>query len=249
MGKMEELVSVIIPVYNADERIEKACDSVLNQSYSNIEVIIIDDCSSDNSFNIIKNMSKKDKRIKAYKNEINLGVSQTRNLGIEMAKGKFIAFLDSDDIWKKDKLEKQISHINETKADICYTGYEIIDKDERHVTIYTVPNNIDYAGLLKENVICCSSIVIKSELLKINHFEHEFFHEDFVLWLKLLKKGYKAVGIQEALVIYRKGGRSSNKIKASINRWNVYRKSEHLKLIPSIYYFVFYVINGVKKYY
>lgn len=246
---MKELVSIIISVYNAEKRIEKISDSVLNQSYSNIEVIIIDDCSGDNSFNIIKNISKKDKRIKVYRNEINLGVSQTRNVGIEKAKGKYIAFLDSDDIWKKDKLEKQISYMDKNKIDICYTGYEMIDKDESHVSIYNVPKYIDYEGLLKENVICCSSVVIKSDLLKRNYFNHEFFHEDFVLWLRLLKLGYKAVGIQEALVSYRKGGRSSNKIKSSINRWAVYRKSEHLTLITSIYYFIFYTINGIKKYY
>lgn len=246
---MEELVSVIIPIYNGELTIKRTVKSVLNQSYSNIEVIIIDDCSTDNSYNIIENIAQNDKRIKLYHNEINLGVSKTRNIGINFASGEFIAFLDSDDVWKKDKLKRQLCYMNKTQIDICYTGYEIIGESDGESIIYKVPKYIDYAGLLKENIICCSSVVIKSDLLRENHFNDEFFHEDFVLWLQLLKLGIKASGIQESLVIYRKGGRSANKIKAAKNRWIIYRKSERLTFLQSMYYFLCYTINGIKKYY
>lgn len=246
---MQELISIIIPVYNASATIDKTIESALCQSYHNIEVILIDDCSTDNSFDIIKNNSSKDKRIKVYRNEVNAGVSKARNLGIKLSKGEFIAFLDSDDIWKKDKLEKQIRYIKEKNADICYTSYEITNSSDSDLGIYRVPSNINYKGLLKENIICCSSVLIKSKILKENQFNSKFFHEDFVLWLKLLKIGFKAIGLQESLVIYKKGGRSANKIKASKNRWIIYRESEKLTLFLSIYYFVCYIINGVKKYY
>lgn len=246
---MKNLVSVIIPVYNAAKTIEKTIKSVLHQSYTYFEIIIIDDCSTDNSFQIIEELSESDSRIILYRNEKNLGVAKTRNAGINIAKGEFISFLDSDDIWKSTKLEKQLEYIKQNNGDICYTSYEMIDNNETNRVLRGVPKEINYKGLLKENVICCSTTIVKSDLLKKYLFETEFFHEDFVLWLKLLRAGYKAVGIQETLVIYRKGGRSSDKLKACKNRWIVYRKSEGLSLISSMYYFIKYTINGVKKYY
>lgn len=246
---MTNLVSVIIPVYNSSKTIEKTIESVLSQSYADFEIIIIDDCSTDNSFEIIQELSKNDNRIILYRNQKNLGVAKTRNVGISMAKGEFISFLDSDDIWKSSKLEKQLEYIKQKNVDICYTSYEMVNNNETDSVIRMVPKEISYKGLLKENVICCSTAIVKSELLQKHPFETEFFHEDFVLWLKLLRCGCKAVGLQESLVIYRKGGRSSDKLKACKNRWIVYRKSEKLSLISSIYYFISYAINGIKKYY
>ncbi|SFD26322.1 glycosyltransferase family 2 protein [Clostridium uliginosum] len=246
---MKNLVSVIIPVYNSSKTIEKTIKSVLCQSYTCFEIIIIDDCSTDNSFEIIENLSESDSRIILYRNQKNLGVAKTRNLGINMTKGEFISFLDSDDIWKSSKLEKQLEYIKQKNAHICYTSYEMINNNETNCVVRVVPKEINYNGLLKENVICCSTAIVKSYLLKKYPFETEFFHEDFVLWLKLLKCGFKAIGIQETLVIYRKGGRSSDKLNACKNRWVIYRKSEELGLILSMYYFVCYTINGIKKYY
>lgn len=246
---MKNLVSVIIPVYNASKTIEKTIESVLCQSYTDFEIIIIDDCSNDNSFEIARELSKSDNRIILYRNQKNLGVAKTRNVGISIAKGEFISFLDSDDVWKSSKLEKQLKYIEQKNADICYTSYEMVNNNETDSVIRIVPKEISYRGLLKENVICCSTAIVKSDLLKQYPFKAEYFHEDFVLWLKLLKCGYKAIGVQENLVIYRKGGRSSDKLKASKNRWIVYRKSEKLPLLLSMYYFISYTLNGVKKYY
>ncbi|NFO86965.1 glycosyltransferase family 2 protein [Clostridium botulinum] len=246
---LKDLVSIIIPVYNSSKTIKETIKSVLVQNYKKFEIIVIDDCSTDESFEILKCLSDKDKKINLYRNKKNLGVSKTRNLGIELAKGEFICFLDSDDIWNPLKLEEQIKYINKQNSDICYTSYEMIDTFTGDKSIRIIPKDINYKGLLKENIICCSTIMIKSNLLKENKFEENFFHEDFVLWLKLLKLGFKAAGLEKSLVTYRKGGRSSNKSKASINRWIVYRKSERLSLIMSIYYFICYTINGIKKYY
>lgn len=246
---MKNLVSIIIPVYNASETIENTVKSVLNQSYTNFEMIIIDDCSTDNSFEIVDELSKRDSRIILHRNKNNLGVAKTRNFGITIAKGEFISFLDSDDIWKSSKLEKQLEYIKQKNADICYSSYEMINNNETSRILRVVPEEINYKNLLKENVICCSTAIVKTDLLKKYPFETQFFHEDFVLWLKLLKRGFKAIGIQESLVIYRKGGRSADKLKACKNRWIVYRKSEELSLILSTYYIISYAINGIKKYY
>lgn len=245
---MKDLVSVIIPVYNAEKTIEKTIQSVIDQTYSNIQIIIIDDKSIDNSLELIKKVSRKDTRIKVYMNDRNLGVAATRNRAIELSMGNFICFVDSDDIWKSGKIEKQINYIKKNDGDICYTSYEMIDRSSKKVKCI-VSDKVSYYDILKENIICCSTVMIKRNILIDNKFSKEFFHEDLVLWLQLLKQGYKALGIDEVLVTYRKGGRSSNKLKASINRWMIYRRCEKINIFKSIYFFVTYSLNGIKKYY
>lgn len=247
---MQDLISVIVPVYNGEKTIEKAIRSAALQTYSNLQIIVVDDCSKDNTVNIIKSMAQEDVRICYYINPKNLGVSETRNFACSQAKGTYIAFLDSDDEWYPDKLQLQLEYLNRSKGDICYTAYEIYEEYKDNVyKKYMVPSQVDYRGLLKENVICCSTVLIKKEILDKNPFTKEYFHEDYILWLKLLKKGNKAVGLQRYLVRYAKGGRSSDKINAMYNRWQIYRKCEHLHIISAIYYFIFYGINGTKKYY
>lgn len=246
---MEKLVSVIIPVYNAAITIKNTIKSVLEQSYMNIEVIIIDDCSMDNSYEIIKKLSLVDERIVIYKNDINIGVAKTRNYGISVAKGEYIAFLDSDDSWIKNKLQYQIDILNKCNADLCYTGYHIINRKNQSCMCVNISESISYSKLLKENIICCSSVVIKANLVKKYSFESDFFHEDFVLWLKLLKNGYKPVGVNEPTVIYARGGRSSDKVKAFKYRWEIYRKCEKLTFLQSVYYSVFYTFNGIRKHF
>lgn len=246
---MNKLVSVIVPVYNASKTIEETIKSVMNQNYTNFEVIAIDDCSEDNSFELLTKLSKKDIRIKVYKNLKNLGVSETRNLGIDIARGELISFLDSDDIWKKEKLYKQVKYMEEKNVDMCYTSYDMIDTDKIEVKTIIVPEKVNYISLLKENIICCSTVMMNKEILRKYKFESEFFHEDFILWLHLLKNSYKVVGLTDNLVFYRKGGRSSDKLKAARNRWIIYRKSEKLNLILSAYYFICYAFNGIKKYF
>ncbi len=247
---MRNLVSIIVPVYNASKTIEKTIKSVLNQSYNNFEIIIIDDSSTDKTFEIIEKLGKNDRRILIYKNKDNLGVALTRNLGIAIAKGEFIAFLDSDDIWNPLKLQLQLENIKRYDIDLSYTSYKLInDTNDSEGKIRFVPKNIEYKTLLKENIICCSTVLLKKDLILKYKFKSNYFHEDFVLWLQLLKDGFKFRGINEVLVLYRKGGRSSDKIKALKNRWIVYRKSEKLNIIVSLYYMIFYMINGIKKYY
>lgn len=247
---MKDLVSIIIPVYNGEETIERAVRSVAVQTYNNLQILIVDDCSTDNTSNIIKRMAEEDSRIHYHINSKNLGVSATRNLACNLAQGDYIAFLDSDDEWYPEKLQLQLQHINEFKADVCYTAYEIVENNTKDILRrYMIPHQVKYKDLLKENVICCSTVLLKKDILKNDPFTKGYFHEDFVLWLELLRKGSKAVGLQQYLVRYARGGRSSNKINAMYNRWKVYRKCEGLNLFNTIYYFSFYAVNGIRKYY
>lgn len=247
---MSDLISVIIPVYNSEETIERTIQSVLSQTYTHLQIIIVDDCSKDQSVHLIKRMAQEDARIEYYVNSKNQGVSQTRNFACSKAKGKYIAFLDSDDEWYVEKLQLQLSYLKQFEADMCYTAYEMIEKSNHLVCKRcSVPSQITYKELLKENVICCSTLLLKKELLDQRPFREEYFHEDFILWLQLLKKGAKATGLQEYLVAYTKGGRSSDKVNAMYYRWQIYRKVEQLPIISALYYFIFYGINGVRKYY
>jgi len=241
-------VSVIMPAYNSEKTIEDSVYSVLDQTFGDFELIIINDCSSDNTFGKIYKIAEEDPRVRIYSNQKNLGVAETRNKGISLASGDLISFIDSDDIWDREKLEIQLDFLNKTDADFCCSSYEFIDiNGEKIGKSYNVPSLLTYEQLLRENVIGCSTVLLKKEILPPAPFKSNYFHEDYVLWLKLLKKQIKAVGISRPLVKYRIGGRSSNKLKASCYRWKIYRKEERLPFIKSLFYFSIYFFNGLKK--
>jgi len=243
------LTSIIIPAHNASGIIEKSVSSALAQSAGDMELIIVDDASIDATIQAVKAMQAKDPRIVLLKNETNQGVAETRNKGIATATGKYIAFLDSDDIWYPDKLQKQLELLESTGADLCYTSYRYMNQEGRFTgTEYIVPASVNYRGLLYENVIGCSTVVVKAEALHGFNFKKEYSHEDYVLWLEMLKAGKKAVGLPQVLVDYRVGGRSANKLQAAKDRWVVYRKSQRLSLLESFYYFINYVLRAVRKF-
>lgn len=245
------LVSIIMPAFNAEQYIERAILSVLGQTMKNWELLVIDDCSRDGTVQIVQHLSKKDPRIILLKNEENVGVSRTRNRGIELSKGEYIAFLDSDDVWHGDKLEKQLLRMETAKADIGYCSYALIDEHDIKVhEDYIVPGQTDYESLLQENVIGCSTVIVKAAVAKAHPFRADFYHEDYVLWLHLLKKGFVAAGCPEVLVSWRhlNQSRSANKIKSAKKRWMIYRKCERLPLLKSIRLFCGYTTAGFKKY-
>jgi glycosyltransferase involved in cell wall biosynthesis len=249
---MQYLVSIIMPCYNSQNYIEEAIESVVVQTYENWELIIIDDCSKDNSVKIAEKYCKQDKRILFYKNEKNIGPAKTRNKGIELAKGQYIAFLDSDDVWHNEKLDKQISFLKQNQScDLCSSSYEIIDENSNKIKEYKVKEKVlKYADLLKENVILCTTVIGKSELFKANQFKSDFKHEDFVLWLSLLSKNKRiyTMDINLARYRYNKGSRSFNKIKAAEDRWRILRENEKKEILKAFYYMCFYFLNGIKKY-
>lgn len=245
------LVSIITPVYNAEQYLDQTIKSVLKQTYTDWELIIIDDCSTDKSSQILKAFLEDDTRIKLFSQEKNCGVAYSRNLGIEMAKGKYITFLDSDDLWDYTKLEVQLAKLKQNDYALCYSAYRKIDSKNKIIAKH-VPvkeNGISYFELLKHNEIGFLTAIYdvekigKQEFIKVGH-------EDYVYWLEILKKGFKAYGINEVLASYRvhSGSISSNKLKAASFTWNIYYNIEKLGLLTSIYFFFNYAArSSIKK--
>lgn len=245
----EPLVSIITPLYNSEKFISETIESVLSQTYENWEMIIVNDCSKDNGVKIVEEYSKKDKRIKLFNNEKNMGVSFTRNRAIDLSQGIYIAFLDSDDLWHKEKLEKQIKMMEEKNISLSYTAYTKINEDGSLRGKIEVPEKVNYKGLLKGNIMGCLTVVVRKDILKDSKFK-QTKQEDYILWLELLKKVEFAYGIQESLAFYRvlNNSRSSNKVDLVKFNWKIYREVERLNLIESIYYFVIYLTRGIRRY-
>ena len=214
----EPLVSIITPVYNAERFLSDTIKSVQNQTYKNWEILLIDDCSKDNSAQIIKEFQKYDNRIKYIKLKNNSGASVSRNEGIRNAKGRFIAFVDSDDIWKPEKLEIQIKYMLKENLGFTFTSYRYM-KENGELTnkIAKAPSKINYNGLLKNTIIGCSTVVIDRDI--VGDFEMPLVRrgQDTATWLQILRREKYAYGIQMDLVNYRLVGNSlsSNNIKHS----------------------------------
>jgi teichuronic acid biosynthesis glycosyltransferase TuaG len=214
-------------------------------------VIIIDDCSKDNTVKVIEEYCANKENVKLYRNKSNVGVAETRNIGFKMAGGNYIALIDADDLWKPNKLELQINMIQKCDVDIVYTSYELIDdKSNLMGYLYEVVPVVSYKDILKENCIGCSSVMFKREISDRIAMDKRYAHEDFAFWLECLRKGYKAAGINEPLMQYRvmRGTRSFNKIRALRNRFKILKEREKLPYLRSLYYIMRYSINGLKKY-
>jgi teichuronic acid biosynthesis glycosyltransferase TuaG len=247
----DNLVSIIIPLYNSEKFIKDTINSVLFQTYTNWEVIIVDDCSTDNSVEIILKIIDNNSNIRLIKLENNVGSAQSRNTALELANGRFITFLDSDDIWHSDKLEKQVAFMLKRKVPISFTSYELIDENgasKNHI-IHSVEKltQIDY---LKNTIIGFSTSMIDTQIVG-NSFRMMDIRtrQDTSLWITLLGKGLLAYGLNEVLVKYRihSNSISANKVKAAMQVWNVYFNIHRLGFFKSMYYFSFYVFNAIKK--
>lgn len=250
-NKNAPLVTVIMPAYNAASYIAESIESVRSQTVSDWELLIIDDCSNDDSFKIAQSYADHDDRIKVMRNETNSGVALTRNRGIAMANGSFIAFLDSDDVWYPEKLNRQLECMERTNAGISYCSYAIVDRNGKKCKAdYLVSDSVTYRQLLKKNCMQCSAMLIRAEILKKIPFNTEFYHEDFVLGLDILHSGVKAAGCPEVLLAWRyiQNSRSFDKRKSAINRWKIYRSYLNLPLLYCMYLFVCYTVTGLRKY-
>lgn len=246
----QPLVSIITPVYNAEKFLSETIKSIQSQTYKNWELLLVDDCSKDNSAKIIEEFKISDNRIKYIKLEKNSGASVSRNTGIKNAKGRFIAFVDSDDIWKPEKLEVQVKYMLENNLGFTFTSYRYMKEDgELTNKVAKAPSKINYNGLLKNTIIGCSTVVIDTDI--VEYFEMPLVRrgQDTATWLQILRKEKYAYGIDKDLVYYRLVGESlsSNKIIALKRTWNTYRNVEKLGLIKSSYVFCFYVFNAIKK--
>lgn len=247
---MNDLVSIITPSYNVEAFIARTINSVLLQTYSNWELLIVDDCSKDSSATIINDYVKKDKRIKYFKTEKASGSPvKPRNIAIEKAIGKYIAFLDSDDIWLPTKLEEQLKLFDDDKVAVVYSNYEKInEKGDRSNRIIKAPAEVDYHNLLKSNVIGnLTGIYDTGKVGKV--YCQNIHHEDYILWLSILKKGFIAKNTNTVTALYRvrDNSVSSNKLKVLSWQWNILRNVENISLHKAVFYFSTYVIKALMK--
>lgn len=246
----KDLVSIITPSYNSSSFIEETINSVIAQTYSNWEMIIIDDCSSDNSVDVINQSISKDNRIKLIQNKENKGAAETRNVGLKIAKGRYIAFLDSDDLWLPTKLEEQIAFMEKGNYPISFTKYGIVDEVGKSLDKFVrVVDSVDYTGYMKNTIIGMSTSMIDTELVEPFKFFNIRTRQDTYLWITLLKRGHKAYGINKVLANYRvrKDSISANKFKAAKRVWYLYYNLEKLGFFKSAYYFAHYAFNAVVK--
>ena len=244
------LISIIMAAYNAGKTVGFAVESVLNQTYKNFELIIVNDCSKDNTESIVQSYAAKDNRIKLISNEKNLGVSLTRLEALKNCSGEWIAILDSDDAWMPEKLEKQIELQRSKNAEVIFTGVKYIDSEGESLDWeLKVPEEIGYKKLLKQNLITNSSALVRKSLFSDNYAIGDDMHEDFAVWLNILKSGLKAYAVPESLIIYRvsSGSKSGNKFRSAVMNWKTYRYMG-LNIIKSAYYMIWYTVNGIMKY-
>lgn len=244
------LVSIITPVHNAYSLIEETIQSILNQTFTDWELILIDDYSSDMGIHILNKYEELDPRIHLFENPKNMGAAISRNKGIEMAKGRFIAFLDSDDLWEPNKLELQVKFMLENKHAFSFTGYHKF-RGKTIVGQHFVPARVTHEELLKTCSIGCLTAMYDTDQLGKVFMPIISKRQDFALWLKILKMIPYAYGINQPLARYRLRGDSisGNKFKAARYQWKVYRDFENLNLFKSCYYFAHYAFFGVIKTY
>lgn len=250
---MKDLVSIIIPVYNANKYIEATVASVVAQGYENWELLLVDDGSTDGSGETVERLAKQDvtKRIKVLRPKEHGSAAKARNYGLQQAIGRYIAFLDADDLWEADKLEKELSFMKEKRAGFVFTGYEFADADGNGTgKIVKVPETLTYKQALKNTTIFTSTVLIDTEIVdKKLVMMPEIKSEDTATWYRILRNDHIAYGLNENLVKYRRvaNSLSSNKLEALRRIWNLYRKAEKLSVIYSAYNFVFWAVRAVRR--
>ena len=248
---VEPLVSIIMPVYNSERFLEDAIRSVINQIYLNWELWLIDDNSSDNSKQIISNFTAIDKRIKSILLTVNSGAAIARNTAITRSEGKYIAFLDADDIWLPEKLLNQINFMEMNERSFTFTSYAIMDENGKDLKrTIAAPETVRYKQLLKNNTLGCLTAVYNSEKLGKMLMPEIRKRQDYGLWLNILKKGVIGYGLQETLAMYRTGDTSLSNKKMNVLKYNwiLLRKHQHLSFFVSLYYFIFFLFNKTLKY-
>lgn len=245
------LVSIIMPAFNAGKTIEKSIESVFKQSYKDWELIIINDASIDNTQEIVESLIKKEKRIVLLTNKKNIGCALARDKGIKASNGRWIAFLDADDLWLPKKLEAQIAFHKKNKIALSYSQYRRIDQFSRLGRIIRTPNQVTYKELLKTNVIANSTILydLKNASIEKILLGYRISYDDYARWLNILRDYGPALCLNESLMLYFYNAQteSGNKFKSLFKTWDVYRVSQNLSALKSIYYLLHYIVNGIKK--
>lgn len=246
---MKTTVSVIMAAYNAEKTIAAAVKSVQNQTYPHWELLIVDDCSKDSTLSIAEQYANMDPRIHVIRNGKNAGVSQSRKNALMAAAGEWIAVLDSDDMWKPEKLEKQLQTAEKTGAGLIFTGSAFVRGDGSSIPWQlSVPEHVGFRELLKQNVISNSSVLVKRELYRRHYVMGDHMHEDYAMWLRMLSEGVEAYGIDEPLLIYRVAAntKSGNKLKSAKMQLATYRYIG-LSAPVCLVSMCWYAVNGYLK--
>lgn len=246
------MISVIMPAYNATKYLEEAVQSVIRQTFDDWELLIIDDCSRDETYQLMQKLQKRDSRIRILQNAENCGVAKTRNYGVSQARGEWVAFLDSDDRWDPSKLEKQVALIRSNpEIEFTFTGSAYIEDDGMSISYELhVPGKVSRKRIMGRNIISCSSVVLKKKLMEEHPMQdNREIHEDFAAWLEILKDVPYAYGVDEPLLIYRRAlaSKSGKKSKSAVMNWNTYEVSG-INGILRILCMMSYTFFGLVKY-
>ena len=244
-----DLVSIVMPAYNCEEFIGTALDSLIQQTYVNWEVNIVDDCSTDNTLDIIASYSRKDERIKYVQLEVNSGAAVARNKSVALAQGKYIAFLDSDDVWFPEKLEKQIAFMSENEYTFTCTAYNKIDENDASLNQVIATSFVrNYDGLLKN---CPGNSTVMYDASKLGKFQIPDIRKrnDYLMWINIIKKSGYIYGLNEPLASHRirTGSISRNKFSLIKYHWHIYRNLEKLSVLKSCYLILHYGMITVFK--
>lgn len=249
----EPLVSVVTPAYNSARFILETIESVQAQTHPRWEMIVVDDCSQDNTCELVESKAEKDDRILLVRLAQNRGTAVARDMAMEKARGRYIAFLDSDDLWTMNKLEEQLDFMKEKDAAFSFTSYRMIDETGKALgSPVLVPNLIDYKGLLNNTIIGCLTVMLdrsKTGPLSMSNSHVQRGQEDYVLWFRLLKSGHVAHGMRKELASYRlvQDSLSRDKLRAARRMWKLYRETEGLRLPYSAWCFFNYAVRAYLK--
>ncbi|MGM0496745.1 MAG: glycosyltransferase family 2 protein [Bacteroidota bacterium] len=243
-------VSIIMPAYNSADYIAEAINSVISQTYKDWELIICDDNSSDETVNIVKDFQDKDNRIKLIELKNNGGPAVARNHALKNTNNKFVAFLDSDDIWHPRKLEIQLDFMEKNGYAFTFTSYKRFSHNgTKDYNVIKVPDEITYRELLKNTIIGTLTVIIDRDQVGDFEMNHIRYRQDMALWCEIMKRGFSAYGLNEVLASYRVVNKYSilKRYKGAKGVWKVYRKIEKINFLKSIYYFVHYAMNAFLK--
>jgi len=249
----EKLVSIIVPVYNIKKYIRETMDCVRAQTYPHWELLLVEDGSQDGTAEEIAAYIREtgEERIRLLKQATNMGAANARNRGLKEACGRYISYLDADDLWLPEKLERELAFLQEKEAAFVFTGYEFADENGKGTgKVVKVPETLHYKEALKNTTIFTSTVMFDTDKIPKGLLNMPVIKsEDTALWWKILRSGYVAYGLNENLVKYRRSGKtlSSNKLEAIRRIWNLYRKAEGMGVLSSAYHFCFWAVRAVLR--